>query len=418
MRRLRSSIGMGLCLLMTACASPRGPNRPDDGGLTAAGTKPGHAPAWVKKIPGRMAEVLVERHLCKNGPAWGAARRDPDGKLYGPLEFDEMGSSAYCHIVQQYGLWDKVPPLTEQEKTRSLQYWQSWQNPQTGVFKDPRDPGRLAGEKYVLGLIRFFGGQPLYPLEETQTMLARDASGKIDTKAFLERAWNDPDWANGGWGAGSHTGYMARELFHAVNEGHPELIPDLEKGVAGILSHQDQASGLWGPPSAPLINRLGGTLKVVTRLYFHMGVNVPYAERLADSLIEHERNGDWYRIGDNMCVPQNVIYMVAFCLESTRYRRQDLLAVLESKAKEYEQWVLPDGTLLLRRGDAASACVEGVHLTSISILGGYLHWDDSPFKTPIDMTAFRNQWQSYRYRVLVQTDGSVKVIEASNQARL
>ncbi|UCD29705.1 MAG: hypothetical protein JSV03_04270 [Planctomycetota bacterium] len=373
------------------------------------------SPEWVKKIPNRMAEILVEKHLCKNGPVWGLARRDPTGKLYGDLEYEEIGSAGYCHIVDQYRLWDKVPPLTDQAKKKALQFWQSWQDPKSGLFKDPRDPNRTVGEKYVVNLIRFFGGEPLYPQKESRTMLARDGSGNIDTKNFLERAQNDPDWAQGGWAAGSHTGYMAREIFSAINNGHIELIPDLEKGLESVLSHQDPASGLWGPSSARLDRRLGGTLKVITRLYFGMGVNVPYAERLADSLIVHERNGDWYRAGQNFCVPQNVIYMVAFCLEACDYRRDDLLGILESKVTEYEEWVLPDGTLLLHRGDPNSACVEGVHLTSLSILSGYLAWKDSPFTTPIDMNSIRKRWQSYQYRAVVQKNGSVKVVDKGKQ---
>ncbi len=404
-------IGIVACALPSACTPPPATTHTPE--RKPASTHEGTAPDWVKRVPDRMAEILVERHLCKNGPAWGAARRDPTGKLYGHLEFEEIGSAGFCHLVEEYDLWDKVPPLTVREKKKSLQYWQSWQDPETGVFRDPRNLQRHVGEKYVVNLIRFFGGEPLYPQQKTQTMLARDASGKIDTKSFLDRAWNDPNWAQGGWGAGSNTGYIACQILDAINEGHTELIPDLEKGLEGILSHQDPASGLWGPPSADLDHRIGGTLKVVTRLYFTMGVNVPYAERLADSLIEHERNGDWYRVGQSFCVPQNVIWMAAFCLEACDYRRNDLLGVLKSKVKEYQEWVMPDGTLLLHRGDPTSACVENVHLTSLSILSGYLGWTDSPFKTPIDMTAIRKKWESYRYRPVVQSDGSVKIVDTS-----
>lgn len=402
---------------MAGCAAPARDANVANRTTPGPAATGGRAPEWVKKVPDRMAEVLVTRHLCKNAPAWGAARRDPTGKLYGGMEFEEIGSANYCHLVKQYNLWAKMPPLTEQEKQRSLKYWQSWQDPQTGVFRDPRDPRRLVGEKYVVNLIRFFGGEPLYPQKETQTMLARDAAGKIDTRVFLDRCKSDPNWAEGGWAAGSHTGFMAVQLLEAVNQGHTELIPDLEQGLEGILSHQDPASGLWGPPSAPLENRIGGTLKVISRLYFTMGVNVPYAERLADSLIEHERNGDWYRVGQSFCVPQNVIIMVSFCLEACAYRRADLIGVLASKVKEYQEWIQPDGTMLLRRGDPTSVCVESVHLNSLGILSGYLGWKDSPFKSSIDMEATRKEWNSFRYRAVVQKDGSVKVVDTKPAAR-
>lgn len=413
--RVSDAYVAAFCLALGACASPPTASQPFTHRAGCAGGNTGHAPDWVKKIPNRMAEVLVERHLCKNGPAWGAARRDPTQKLYGGHEFEEIGSAGYCNIVKKHNLWDKVPPLTEEEKKRSLKYWQSWQDPGTGVFKDPRDPDRLVGEKYVVSLIRFFGGEPLYPQKESRSMLATDASGRIDTRAFLDRCKNDPDWANGGWGAGSNTGFIAVQLLEAINKGHTELIPDLEQGLRDILSHQDPASGLWGPPSATLDGRLGGTLKVVTRLYFTMGVYVPYAERLADSLIKHEQNGDWYRVGESFCVPQNVILMVSFCLESTDYRHDDLIGVLESKVREYQEWIQLDGTMLLRRGDPRTACVENVHLTSMGVLSGYLGWKDSPFQSPIDMDTTRKQWNSFRYRAFVQKDGSVKVIDTKGR---
>jgi len=361
-----------------------------------------------------MAQVLVERHLCKDGPVWGLARRDPEGKLYGDLAYEEYGSAAYWNLVKQHNLWDKVPPLTDQERKEALKFWQSWQDPETGLFKDPRDPNRMVGEKYVVNLIRAFGGEPLYPQKASRQMAARDESGAIDTRAFLDRAKNDPDWAHGGWAAGSHAGYLAREVFCAVNEGQTELIPDLEKGLEYILSHQDPATGLWGPPSASLDRRLGGALKVITRLYHSMGMNVPHTRQLADSLIKYERSGDWYRVGSNFCVPQNVVILVAYCLEVSDYRRADLLWVLESTAREYQEWVLPDGSLLLRRGDPSSVAVDGVLLVGLGTIGGYLGWDDWPLTIP-PQKAPRAEWDQYRYRPFVRADGSVKVIDTKKE---
>ncbi len=150
-----------VCLLLGACAASPVADLPENRAPSPVPVRTSHAPDWVKKVPDRMATVLVERHLCKDGPAWGAARRDPTGKLYDGLEFEEFGSAAFCNLVKEYNLWNKVPPLTDQEKKRSMQYWQSWQDPKTGVFQDPRDPKRLVGEKYVVSLIRFFGGEPL-----------------------------------------------------------------------------------------------------------------------------------------------------------------------------------------------------------------------------------------------------------------
>ena len=111
-------IGTAACMLPSACTQPSSTARTTE--RKPACANEGKAPDWVKKVPDRMAETLVERHLCKNGPAWGAARRDPTGKLYGDVEFEEIGSAGFCHLVQEYDLWDQVPPLTEQEKKKAL----------------------------------------------------------------------------------------------------------------------------------------------------------------------------------------------------------------------------------------------------------------------------------------------------------
>jgi len=134
----RSSFAVAaVCLLIGACAAPHDAHQ--RASQESSHTKPvvSKTPDWVKKIPDRMAEILVERHLCKTGPVWGLARRDPTGKLYGDLEYEEIGSAGYCHIAAKYNLWDKMPPLTDQEKQKALQFWQSWQDPESGVFKDP-----------------------------------------------------------------------------------------------------------------------------------------------------------------------------------------------------------------------------------------------------------------------------------------
>jgi hypothetical protein len=354
--------------------------------------------AWVKAIPDRLADTLVEKHLYREGPVWGLAKRVPDQSL----AYDEIGSATFLGHVNAYDLYDKVGGLSDAERQKALKFWQRWQDPKTGRFKDPRDPERVVNEKYVVSLLHGLGGKPLYPWTTTGTHKI------VETGEFLARTKSDPDWARGGWGVGSHTGLMAVEILRAINEGRPELIPDLERGMNSILRHQDPATGLWGEPGADLTNRIGGNLKVIGRFYFRMGTRVPHTKELADTLIENQRNGQWRVHGGNACVPRNVAECMAYCIEVSEYRRADLLDAMEGLAKDYQRWGKPDGSLLMRRDDPDSVGVEYVTMYGLGILGGYLHWEDCPLPNPL---AGRDRGNSMRYRPVLQPDDTIRIVD-------
>ena len=142
--------------------------------------EPAKTPEWVNLIPDRVADILIEKNFYKEGKVWGLAKRDP----YQKLEYEEAGSLTFLNMVQRFDLWDRVPELDKHAKQKALEFWQSWQDPQTGLFKDPRDPERLVNEKYVVLLIEQLGGKPLYPRKNSVQSVARDSSGKFDTSIF------------------------------------------------------------------------------------------------------------------------------------------------------------------------------------------------------------------------------------------
>jgi hypothetical protein len=335
---------------------------------------------------------------------------------YGDLPYEEVGSATFYNVVSEFDLWGRLPAFDEQAKRKALQFWQSWQDPKTGRFTDPRDPSRQVNEKYVLILLKAFGGEPLYPLVGSVESLAKDAAGNPDPTVFLCRTQEDPDWDQGGWSVGSHTGKMAAELFELIHAGQTELVPALEQGMNQILSHQNPATGMWGPSTAPLSGQLGGALKVINRFYFRMGMLVPHTKELADSLIAHEQNGDWHRWGEDICVPHNVVILVSYCLEASDYRREDLWGVLESKAREYQEWVNPDGSLLLRRGVRDAVGYEQTHVAGLRFIGLYLHWTDCRLLKPgcAGMPGYAGMYDDFvrcRHRPLLQKDGKVKIVD-------
>lgn len=372
--------------------------------------QPGKAPDWVNGIPGQIGRLLREKHWDPEGPVWGCSRVRLDR---GP-RYDENGSRRFLMYVEEFGLQDQFPPLTPEKREKAIAFWRSWQNPDTGAFFDPRDPGRTVNEKYLVGLLRDLGAEPLYPMAATEQMLKTDSDGKPDTSIFLERTKNDPDWATGGWGVGSHTGKMAKDLFERVNKGQTGLIPDLVEGVQNILAHQDPASGLWGPPDAKPGRRIGGTLKVLGRFHFGMGINVPYFEELADTLIQGQKDGLWFSYGCG-CEPRNAVEMICYCLERDSRRREDLYAALESIVADYSECVLPDGTLLFTRNDPDSAGINTLTLHALGQVGGYLNWTDCKLTNELEKAPHMHRGVGCRYRFFVEDDGTVRMVDTETE---
>jgi len=359
---------------------------------------PQETPAWVNAIPDNICRFLIEKHLCKNGEVWGLAKAAPNARL----PYDEQGSSQFLGLVRQYNLFDKVGGWNDDARQKMIRFWQAWQDPETGRFVDPRDPKRPVNEKYIVGLLAMLNAKPLYPHTTTSK------TGQIEPTLFLQRTKDDPDWAMGGWGVGSHTGLMAMEILGAVNAGREDLIPAMEKGVEQVLSHQDPKSGLWGPPSAPLAGRLGGTLKVIGRLYFNAGMAIPHTKELADSLIAYEMNGDFFRSSTNSCIPRNAAEMIAYCLEASDYRRTDLLGALARVAEDLHAHVNPDGSLSADRGQEGG--VDSAVIYGLGICGGYLHWQGCRLSNPLQGA---RRGEGYTYRLTLQDGSKAKVLKTA-----
>lgn len=135
------------------------------------------------------------------------------------------------------------------------------------------------------------------------------------------------------------------------------------------------------------MKRIGGTLKVVGRLYFRMG----------------------------MRVPRNVAEVAAYCIEVTDYRRTELLQVLDKLVEDYQAWVLPDGRTLFRRGDTNSVGLEFTTIYGLGLMGVYLNWEDCRSPNPM---ADGRRGQRYRYQPVLKADGTVKVVDLKSEGMI
>ena len=353
---------------------------------------PQSTPPWVNEARKGLGRFVIERHRVA-GPVWGLGKRNP-----GASGWDEVGACEYVSLVNQYGLQEQAG-LNDETRRQAIEFWQGWQNPDTGRFTDPRDPSRIVNEKYIVGLLKVLGAQPLYPWSTTG-----HRAGKIETSVFLTRSRHDPDWELGGWSVGSHTGYMAIEIFDAIESGHEDLIPALEQGIENMLAHQGP-DGLWGPPDAPLAGRIGGTLKVVGQLYFRLGLKVPRTRELADALTEHQMSGALRNCSANSSIPRNTAEMIAYCMEVSDHRREDLRRTMWACLLDMKQFINTDGSISNDRGDTGGAISAITY--SMGLTCAYLDWDDCDWPNPL---AGNTRGRGFQHRIALTDDGHVSVL--------
>ena len=378
---------------------------------------------WVRSLPDAIADWTLS---VASPDRTGFFRACGDAEM----SFD-FPSSSVCR-----GFLAKTRPEARAELDRlnaeTAAFVQSCQQRETGLFIDPcLDPRfqspddaralrdfRHAVSKYTLGLLSSMDAEPLHPYAETGEKGVPDAEAYL---AYLKAA----DWTRP-WGTGSHTAGQTRELFNLLDQGHEELLPVVREGIENILSHQNPETGMWGPSSIPLYEQISGTLKVVGRFLFSLGIDIPHAEKLADSCIKHHADRSFYADGEDMCFPRNVAEMCVACMELSDYRRDELAETLEDIAGFLRRWQMPDGAFASNpKGTGpigwcgASICgrsprprsnVNGTQgaVWCLGMIGEYLGWEGMPFSNP--QGGWRERVARRRYAVEILDGGRVEIV--------
>lgn len=143
--------------------------------------------------------------------------------------------------------------------------------------------------------------------------------GRMDFVA--KRAADTVEWNHGPWGIGTHVGHGVCQLMIALENGHTEVIPFLEKAATGMYANANPATGIYPHHKAGWMNAMSGCTKGWNRTYGYLGLPFPYPEKMVDTLVDR----DWLEAG---CSPRNVAILIQFCLEQTDYRREDLYGTL------------------------------------------------------------------------------------------
>lgn len=216
-------------------------------------------------------------------------------------------------------------------------------------------------------------------------------------------------------------------MYFACRECQPEY-PHMEWDDSNLyaLFHCDQQDiSAIVADHVPLYQQISGALKIIGRLKFYMGIDIPHMDRLADSCIKHHANGRFYEHGDDMCFPRNVAEMCIACLEQSDYRRDDLRQTLVSLAEFIRTYQQSDGGFSSSRcgktditwcggricGPASTprSNISGAQgaIWAIGMIGNYLGWPDMPFTNP--QGDWRDRVESLRYSISLGPDGKVQV---------
>ncbi len=328
-----------------------------------------------------------------------------------------------------------LPGYDEEKEKRIIEYVRSAQDEKTGLVIDPlldkrfTEPEnqreyknfRVAVTRYAEGLLKRLGSGLKYPFTVT------GGTGKPDPQKALEYIktgdWDKP------WGTGSHSAGIVREFFFLINDGYEEYIPATCEMIEFIMSKQNPETGMWGKSSIPLYEQISGTLKVLGRFFFNLGMDIPYLDKLADSCIEHHRDRSFYSEIGNHCIPRNVMEMCVVCLEHSDYRREELIDTLISIVDYfYENHYKPDGAFGTREGTepigwcGAHICGESqmprscinataAALHTFNMVGEYLGWAG---KVPFPCKTYQSNWREniakLKYKIVRTKNGKYEIL--------
>lgn len=385
-------------------------------------------PEWVVEIPAKLSKYITDKLLYREGK-FGLFKACEDSVI----PFDIPHSNINFTILSQIQAVEKLPGYSSKGIEDLASFLKSCQQPDSGLFIDPMLDERYenrediyqytlfrhAVSKYAIAFLKMLGEKPLYPYA------AIGDKEKLNVNDYLKFI-KEADWSKP-WGAGSHTAFRTVELFNLVNEGQKEYIPALCEGIEIILSHQDPETGMWGEGNLPLHEGISGALKVIGRLKFQIGMDIPNMDKLADSIIKHQKNGDFFNCSESILIPRNALEMAIACLESSDYRREELLLTVGSLINDMRGYILPDGSIKdLRSGNQpVQWCGAGIApksgkprgtgvgaicmTYSIGLAAEYLGWSDCTLKSPLE--GWRRKLEQYHIVPVVSRDGKVEIVE-------
>ncbi len=349
--------------------------------------QPQPTPEFVQKY-NRLATAAAERDIAvdqqKTGRWFFAYNRvgGDNGPEYATVH-------RYSQLLLSYGNLENLPGYSKENHHQAVRYWQSWQDPTTGRFRNVDDPTAPINGKYMPALLTMLKVAPLYP------WMADGGAGlnpESVTRICARRPWYATQFHAATF---QHTCMLT-----AIHEGHPQYVPHLEQGLELLLPMINPRTGMLGGPDNLAgsnwsdYSATADTLKGGARLVGYMGVeNLPYRHKRADHLL---RNLDHFC--GSVAVQRNMLEACVHCITESTYRREELYRAIEKIANS------------AMHGSPWETQHTASYVTYLFCLaGGVLHWDMYDGRLPLTPQVLNNG-VLHDWRILIGPYGRVATV--------
>jgi hypothetical protein len=127
-------------------------------------------------------------------------------------------------------------------------------------------------------------------------MTADQLLARLGSLPWRTRTWSAGAWVDC-WATGAH-----RNLELGVEDGERGA---LEALFGWLTTRVDPWTGMWGTAESPAAGRLqlvNGYYRLTRGSYAQFGLDVPYGERVVDTVLAHGRDQRWFAAGrENAC---------------------------------------------------------------------------------------------------------------------
>jgi acetyltransferase-like isoleucine patch superfamily enzyme len=248
-----------------------------------------------------------------------------EGKDYVNQPGDKPDVRPWCDATEIAGMFGETPPLMKRELL--IQRLQTFQDPTTGLFPDPRQPGKpvtfhdYAFRYPILAVgyaLEVLGSHVPHPISTIETMPGEEMMQMLDRLP----------WAEGAWSCGDCIDALGTALY--INARYFNSAKRLEPLWGWLNTHADSFSGVWGSPSKTEKWRqpVNGFYRLTRGTYAQFGVLLPYHEEAIDTILAHSRNPDFFgKNRGDACHVLDIIHPLWLCRKQTSYRSEEIKAV-------------------------------------------------------------------------------------------
>jgi len=340
-------------------------------------------PAWLKKNRNLFRDrlsVIAQESFEQTG-IWFLARGAGRDK-------DEQETVGVWGDLLAFGDLETLPGYSKENHQQAIEFWQSWQNRNTGrlynpLYQDPQNPevkrhttdnrddysAEAINVKYIPVILEMLGSK----LPKAVNIASHADAGE-DT---FDELWEwIPQWFT------SPSGMFPVLAAREVDDGNLDKIPQVEAGMGALLRAYNRETGMWRPE--PLEGFPWGKyepssgFKIITRICGYVGMeNFPedLVKVAINNLLAHK-----HELYATFETARNYGETMTHYLMLTDYRHDELLDAMElclDGFRDPELWV---------ETVSSGYCIFGSGL-----IGAFMNWEDMPFDQALQ------QWMRFEH---------------------